>query len=160
MPTLTAKRCLQEFLAFGLYLWMIHCFCSTLLFSSNYSIQEPNSSLLKRFVFPYSVDSYSSVQLKHMTPLKNQITFSNISTNVILISLFALQHSLMACAAVRHYLQKLCTKAGERVVYVAASWLVLHFIYVFWRPISDSHSTLYYLPPFIGKLVYFLWFCR
>lgn len=159
MPTLTAKRLLQEALAFSLYLWMSHCFCSTLLFSSNYSIRKPRSSPLKRFLFPYSVDSYSSIQLAHTTNLKNEITFSNISINVILISLFALQHSLMACSSVRQYLQKLCTKPGERTVYIAASWLVLHFIYIFWRPISDSDSTLYHLPPVIGKAVDFLFIC-
>lgn len=159
MPTLTAKRFLQEALAFILYLWMSQCFCSTLLFSSNYSIRKPNSSLLKRFIFPYSVDSYSSVQLKQAGHLKNQMTFSNICINVILMSLFALQHSLMACSPVRRSLQTLFTKAGERIMYNAASWVVLHFIYIFWRPISSSDSTFYHLPPIIGKVVDFLFAC-
>jgi hypothetical protein len=159
MPTLTAKRFLQEALAFSLYLLMSHCFCSTLLFSSNYSIRKPNSSLFKRFLFPYSVDSYSSAHYKQTEHLKNQITFPNISINVMLMSLFALQHSLMAHGPVRRYLQKLCTKVGERAVYIAASWLVLHFIYIFWRPISCYDSTLYHLPPIIERAVDFLFIC-
>ena len=156
---LTAKRLVQEALAFSLYLWMCHCFCSTLLFSANYSLQKPRSTFMKRFLFPYSVDSYSSVQLKHNTHLKNQITFSNIAMNVILMTLFALQHSLMARSPVRKFLQKTCTKVGERALYIGASWVVLHFLYVFWRPISHSDSTLYHLPPIIGKAVDFLFIC-
>ena len=159
MPTLTAKRFLQEALAFSLYLWTSHCFSSTLLFSVNYSISNPNSSPLIRFLFPYSVDSYSSRQFTHIGHRKNQMKFSNISINVILLSLFALQHSLMAHGPVRRHLQKLCSKAGERVVYTAASWLALHFLYIFWRPISSSDSTLYHLPPIIGRAVDFLFIC-
>ena len=159
MLTLKAKHFLQEAVAFSLYLWMSHCFCSTLLFSSNYSIIKPNSSLLKRFLFPYSVDSYSSVHIKHTGHLKNPITFSNISINIILLSMFVLQHSLMAHGPVRRYLQKSCTKAGERTLYVAASWLILHFLYIFWRSISCPDSTIYHLPPIVGRAVDFLFIC-
>ncbi|CAF1387335.1 unnamed protein product, partial [Didymodactylos carnosus] len=65
----------------------------------------------------------------------------------------------MAHGPIRRSIQKFGGKVGERAAYIGLSWVALHSLYVFWRPISRWETTLYHLPPIIGKFVDFMFIC-
>lgn len=74
-------------------------------------------------------------------------------TDLILILLFALQHSIMARPAFKRLITRIMPAAAERSTYVLASSLALLLLFWQWRPLggtvwevdSDAGATLLYL---------------
>lgn len=69
-----------------------------------------------------------------------------IVINLLLLSLFALQHSIMARPAFKRVWTKLIPKAVERSTYVLTSCGALIMIFGFWHPMTgviwDAHETM------------------
>lgn len=74
---------------------------------------------------PKSIDSGTETSL-----------FSSIFINVILLSIFALQHSIMARPVFKKWFLKIISPAMERSTYILLSSLALLLIYWQWQPIS------------------------
>lgn len=62
----------------------------------------------------------------------------SVITNLILLSLFALQHSVMARPGFKIWWTNIINPAVERSTYVLLSSLILFLIYWQWRPLTDS----------------------
>jgi protein-S-isoprenylcysteine O-methyltransferase Ste14 len=65
-------------------------------------------------------------------------TLPTVVIDVLLLSLFALQHSGMARQAFKRWMKHLLPPAAERSTYVLASSLVLILLYWQWRPLQAS----------------------
>lgn len=59
-----------------------------------------------------------------------------LATDLLLLALFGLQHSLMARRAFKRWWAGIVPAAVERSTYVAATGLVLALLFVFWLPIQ------------------------
>lgn len=62
----------------------------------------------------------------------------SIAVNLLLLSLFALQHSIMARPAFKRVWTKLIPKAVERSTYVLMTCVALIMIFVFWQPMTTE----------------------
>ncbi|PWL38713.1 hypothetical protein DKG77_10725 [Flagellimonas aquimarina] len=76
-------------------------------------------------IVPKSIDSGSETTL-----------FSSILINVILLSVFAVQHSIMARPAFKNWFTTIINPAMERSTYILLSSLCLLLIYWQWQPIT------------------------
>ncbi|MCH7987943.1 MAG: isoprenylcysteine carboxylmethyltransferase family protein [Planctomycetes bacterium] len=65
-------------------------------------------------------------------------TTSAVVMNVLLLSLFAIQHSVMARPAFKEWWTKIIPKSAERSTYVLATNLVLALFYWQWRPLPNE----------------------
>jgi len=69
-----------------------------------------------------------------------------VLTNLALLSIFALQHSIMARSGFKRVWTKVIPKAIERSTYVLATSVALAGIFVFWQPMTatvwDAGDTL------------------
>jgi protein-S-isoprenylcysteine O-methyltransferase Ste14 len=75
-------------------------------------------------IVPKSIDSGTETTL-----------FSSLFINVILLSVFALQHSIMARPKFKEWFNSIFSKAMERSTYILLSSLALILIYWQWQPI-------------------------
>ena len=80
---------------------------------------------LGNIIVPKSIDSGTETTL-----------FSSIIINVILLSVFALQHSIMARPAFKKWFTTIISPAMERSTYILLSSLSLLLIYWQWQPIT------------------------
>ena len=76
-------------------------------------------------IVPKSIDSGAETAL-----------FSSIFINLILLSVFALQHSVMARPNFKEWFNSIFSKAMERSTYILLSSLALLLIYWQWQPIT------------------------
>ena len=87
-------------------------------------------------------------------------TAGAIIVNILLLALFALQHSIMARRQFKKWWTKIVPHEIERSTYVLLSSLILILLYYFWRPITDViwdvKSTA--LTDVIFVLYFFGWF--
>ena len=89
---------------------------------------------------------------------------SSILINAVLLSLFALQHSVMARPSFKRAFTKMIPQAMERSTYVLLSSLVLLLLYWQWKPLpevvwnieNETISTIIMVLFFIGWLIVFL----
>jgi len=65
-------------------------------------------------------------------------TFEAVGTNLVLIALFGLSHTVMARQGFKAFLTKFIPPAAERSTYVLVSALSIAVLVAFWRPISGS----------------------
>lgn len=77
------------------------------------------------FGVPLTLDGALSV------PLGNALL-----TDVVLLSLFSVQHSLMARPFFKRWLTRLVPQPAERSTYVLASSVALALVFVFWQPLG------------------------
>jgi protein-S-isoprenylcysteine O-methyltransferase Ste14 len=76
-------------------------------------------------IVPKSIDSGAETTL-----------FSSIFINIVLLSVFALQHSIMARPAFKKWFTTVISPAMERSTYILLSSLALILIYWQWQPIT------------------------
>lgn len=63
---------------------------------------------------------------------------ASIIINIILLSIFALQHTIMARPAFKKVWTKIIPKSVERTTYVLLSSLALVLLYAFWQPLLGT----------------------
>lgn len=61
---------------------------------------------------------------------------ASLVINLGLLTIFALQHSIMARPAFKRIWTKVIPKAGERSTYILMTCVALFLIFVFWQPLS------------------------
>ena len=70
--------------------------------------------------------------------------------NVILLGVFAVQHSVMARPAFKHWWTKFVPQAMERSTYVLLTNVALILLYCFWQPMT---GTIWYVENSVGSLL-------
>jgi len=87
-------------------------------------------------------------------------TSSVLIVNLLLLSLFAIQHSVMARQGFKRWWTQFVPKPIERSTYVLFSSIALIVLFYFWRPVPDviwnTGSTIF--TPFLTILYFFGWF--
>lgn len=118
------------------------------LFSFLYAI-----GFIGDFIVPKSIDTGTEINLA-----------SALFINILLLAIFALQHSIMARPAFKKWLTKIISPAMERSTYVLLSSLALLLIYWQWQPITtivwktENQIALYSITGiyFLGWLIVLL----
>ena len=87
-------------------------------------------------------------------------TSAVIIVNLLLLSLFAIQHSVMARLSFKKWWTKIVPKPIERSTYVLLTSIVLILLFYFWRPMPEviwnTQKTI--LAPVLTTLYFFGWF--
>ena len=83
------------------------------------------------FIVPKTIDSWPVVPLGEA-----------LSINILLMGLFAVQHSVMARPGFKRWCTRLIANSVERSTYVLATCLSLAILFWFWRPISYPIWTI------------------
>lgn len=79
---------------------------------------------------------------------------SALGMNVVLLGIFALQHSVMARPAFKRVWTRIIPEEAERSTYVLAASLALILLYSFWQPIPEKAWVIG--NPAVAALVYWL----
>lgn len=136
------KSILYYLYAFGCYIIFLATFLYLLAFVEN--LQQLFSEL--QAIMPKSLDFGTS----------NFSVVGALALNVLLISLFGLQHSVMARPSFKKKWTKIVPKPIERSTYVLLTSLVLIVLFLAWQPIKtplwDVSGTL------LGKILFWLSF--
>jgi methanethiol S-methyltransferase len=75
---------------------------------------------------------------------------SSLIINLLLLTLFAVQHSVMARPAFKRWFTKLIPEEIERSTYVLLSSLILFLLYWLWQPMTDN---IWDVESSIGRLI-------
>lgn len=106
-------------------------------------------------VVPKTIDTDAGTGAATQGPLAVAVI-----VNLLLLSLFALQHSIMARPAFKRLWTRLIPKACERSTYVVMSCVALILIFVFWQPMTgviwDSRGTI--IAPLLSAIFWAGWF--
>lgn len=103
-------------LAYGVISYVI--FFATFLYSIGF---------IGNFFVPKTIDGEPSVSF-----------IQALITNVVLLSIFAVQHSVMARPVFKAWWTKIIPQAAERSTYVLLSSIALIIVYAFWQPLGGS----------------------
>jgi len=91
------------------------------------------------FIVPKSIDSGEPISI-----------ISSLIINLLLLTLFAVQHSVMARPAFKHWFTKLIPEVIERSTYVLLSSLILFLLYWLWQPMTDN---IWVVESSIGRII-------
>jgi protein-S-isoprenylcysteine O-methyltransferase Ste14 len=129
-------------LSFGIscYLLFFYTILAFIFFVGNLGTYLP---FLNDF-FPYQIDSSVGA-----------FSIKGLFINILLIALFAIQHSTMARQWFKKYLIKWLPESIERSVYVFSSSMILLILMIFWQPMT---SSLWQIENTIGQTIIWIVF--